>query len=591
MVINNDIKYALEYHDATKHSEASLMTSRHYLDFDNKPIPFKIYLELPSIDLPSSFPAPEVNAISCIAGRIDQTSYSARGGGAAAAATMKSSDDSAASARRISKLDVRHVAELLFFSAGITRVMRYPYGSYYMRAASATGALYPIELYVVCDDISSALKAGVYHFSPADFSLTEIRKGRRYKEYLAAMASSQDILNSPLTIIFTSLAWRNAWKYQARSYRHWFWDAGVIAANLLATSSAIGLPARVITGFVDDSVDDLLRLEDNKEASIAMVAVGVELPTDSNNISQQEQGQSAEQYTIEEQQPSPKIRPLSKRGEISYPEIWKLNEASKLRNKEEVSGWINNSHDDHYLSARKLEFRQGKSAKHVQNNILPRELQGDAKDSLDLKEAILWRGSSRRFARSPIRLSVLKSILYCSTRGVPMDIFDYGTSMTDIYFVANAVDSLNPGGYFYKRREGADPNGCFDKIKDIPYSRKVSAYLCLGQSLFGDASAVLFLMSDLHSVLHSLGNRGYRACQLEAGIMAGKIYLAAYAHKIGASGSTFFDDAVTEFFSPHASNKSTMIAVGLGVPAYKARQGKILPWRLSKEQLLTYDFA
>jgi hypothetical protein len=53
-------------------------------------------------------------------------------------------------------------------------------------------------------------------------------------------------------------------------------------------------------------------------------------------------------------------------------------------------------------------------------------------------------------------------------------------------------------------------------------------------------------------------NRGYKASQFEAGVIAGKIYLAAYAQKIDASGSTFFDDAV-EFFSPHAADKSTMI--------------------------------
>jgi hypothetical protein len=98
-------------------------------------------------------------------------------------------------------------------------------------------------------------------------------------------------------------------------------------------------------------------------------------------------------------------------------------------------------------------------------------------------------------------------------------------------------------------------------------------------------------MTDLQAVLRSLGNRGYRASQFEAGIIAGKIYLASYALGIGASGSTFFDDAVTEVFSPHASNKSTMIAVGVGVPPYKASPGKILSTRLSKKQLFTQDFT
>jgi hypothetical protein len=117
-------------------------------------------------------------------------------------------------------------------------------------------------------------------------------------------------------------------------------------------------------------------------------------------------------------------------------------------------------------------------------------------------------------------------------------------------------------------------------------SREIAGYLCLGQSLFSQASAVLFLMTDLHQVLNSLGNRGYRASQFEAGVIAGKIYLSAYAHGIGASGSTFFDDAVTEFFSPHADKKSTMIVVGIGKPAYKALTGKMLPVRLTRDQLL-----
>ena len=55
-----------------------------------------------------------------------------------------------------------------------------------------------------------------------------------------------------------------------------------------------------------------------------------------------------------------------------------------------------------------------------------------------------------------------------------------------------------------------------------------------------------------------------------------KFTYRAYAQQLGASGSTFFDDAVTEFFSPHAKDKSTMIVVGLGIPGYKARRGKVL---------------
>lgn len=582
MTVNNEIRYAIDYHEATKHSEASLMTSRHYLDFNNKPIPFKIYLELPSISLPISFPTPEVNALSCISGMINQRSHHDTNGLTTTTKTSRNSNNSSNSP----ELDAENLAEILFFSAGITREMKYPYGNYYMRAASATGALYPIELYVVCDDISSDLVAGVYHFSPADFSLTQIRKGT-YKRYLAAAANNHDIANSAITVVFTSFAWRNAWKYQARSYRHWFWDSGVIAANLLATTYAMRLPTRIITGFLDDNVNMLLCLEDQREAAIAMASIGAGSSKDTIAPSQQENEVDRISFLR-----IPKIRALSKRGEINYPEIWELNQASKLTSKQEIEGWISNAHRHHQLLSAASHRSQDRGTGSDNINITPNELEEGIKNSRSLKETILWRGSSRRFARSNISLTTLKTILYNSSRGVPMDIFRDGNSLLGIYFIANGVDDLTPGAYFYNRNGSVtSSNTSIEKIKEIASSRNISSYLCLGQSLFRDASVVFFLMTDLQAVLRSLGNRGYRASQFEAGIIAGKIYLAAYALGIGASGSTFFDDAVTEAFSPHASNKSTMIAVGVGVPAYKASPGKILSTKLSKAQLLTQDFT
>ena len=72
------------------------------------------------------------------------------------------------------------------------------------------------------------------------------------------------------------------------------------------------------------------------------------------------------------------------------------------------------------------------------------------------------------------------------------------------------------------------------------------------------------MMSELGEILERLGNRGYRAAQLEASITAGRLYLAAYAQKLAASGLTFYDDAVTHFFSPHAEGKNAMFLMALG---------------------------
>ena len=79
-----------------------------------------------------------------------------------------------------------------------------------------------------------------------------------------------------------------------------------------------------------------------------------------------------------------------------------------------------------------------------------------------------------------------------------------------------------------------------------------------------DACVDIFFLADLKLVLERYGNRGYRAVQLEAGAIGGRIYLAAYAQHLGATGLTFFDDDVINFFSPHAKDKSAIFLLAIG---------------------------
>jgi len=515
--LNQDTTYALNYHEATKHSEISIQTSAHYLDWATKPSQFKTYEDLASVALPRNFPRPETAPLSAISGQSLHT--------------------------REQNLGLAELAELLYFSAGLTRKYRFGSELHYMRAASATGALYPIELYVVAGD-TAGLEAGVYHFDPLGFQLSRIRAGD-YRPELAE-ASNDAIAAAPATIAFTSLAWKNAWKYEARSYRHWFWDGGVIAANLMAVSASMGLPARIVQGFVDQTLNELLGLQDGKEATILLSPLGLGTK------------RSTERSAKKIDPILPRVRALSNE-ETEYASIWETHRASFLRNTDEVERWSN------------LRLAPSPSAQTIYPVFRLAPSMTEATKSRGLGEVILQRGSTRRFARSAITFSQLSTVLRTSTGPILRDYLLDDDNLIDTYLIANAVEGLASGSYFY-----ASEHESLEQLKPGEF-RQMSAYLCLGQPLFGDASVVLFLLTRLRDVLGTLGNRGYRAAQFEGGIVAGKIYLSAYSLGLGASGSTFYDDAVTEFFSPHAKKKSAMITVGLGVPAYKARPGRVLP--------------
>ena len=130
--------------------------------------------------------------------------------------------------------------------------------------------------------------------------------------------------------------------------------------------------------------------------------------------------------------------------------------------------------------------------------------------------------------------------------------------LNDLYLIVNAVDGLAPGAYVYRCDRDAL------ELLETGDFRRAAGHLDLGQELAADASVNCYPLSDLGQVLNRFGNRGYRAAALEAAVIGGRIYLAAYELGLGATGLTFFDDDVTSFFSPHAAGKGVMFLTAVG---------------------------
>src|SRR5713226_9463328 len=296
---NRDTQATWKYHDGTKHSYWSIRNNPHFLDWANRPQPFKIYPKIEPLLLPRDVPHTGVAALSAIS-------------------------DAAPSSRTDSVPDLQDLARILYFSAGITKQRAHPGGEIYFRAAACTGALYEIELYVVTGDLAG-LDTGVYHFNPADVSLRLLRKGDFRGNLAQATAMEPAVARAPATIICTGIYWRNAWKYQERTYRHFGWDNGTLLANLLAVATALGLPAKVVCGFVDARVNGLLDVDTQREVAFSLVALGhvSSLPPQSPA--------GVSPLGLETVPPS--------RREVDYPLMREMHAASSLHSNEEVATW------------------------------------------------------------------------------------------------------------------------------------------------------------------------------------------------------------------------------------------------------------
>ncbi|HYV56138.1 MAG TPA: SagB family peptide dehydrogenase [Candidatus Nitrosopolaris sp.] len=515
---NGDGSAVRAFHDQTKHSPASLRANRHSLDWANQPLPFKIYDTLEPIALPRELPPIDVPALEAIA-RVE----------------------SATEAECIP--DLTTLTQLLYYSAGITRRITYPGGEIFYRAAACTGALYHVDLYVVCGDLP-ALAAGVYHFGPHDRSLRRLRAGDHRLTLVEATGEEPAVAAAPAILVCASTYWRNAWKYQARAYRHCFWDTGTLLANLLAIAAAREVPARVVAGFVDRAVERLLDLDPGREAAIALVSLG---------------------HTRSRPRPAPEEPPLGlhtvplSAREVAYPAMQAAHLATSLATPDQVRAWRGRTPQ---------AVLPPPPGSHFALTPLP----GASRPRDPIDRVILRRGSTREFGRVPIGASALSTALEQATRGVPADFLEPpGTSLNDIYVIVNAVEGLPAGAYVLQRERAA-----LGLLQEGDF-RRDAGYLGLGQGIPADASVDVFLLADLDRALARYGDRGYRAAALEAGIIGGRLYLAAYAQRVGASGLTFFDDDVTAFFSPHARGKSVLFLVALGISARRAARQKTTP--------------
>jgi SagB-type dehydrogenase family enzyme len=507
-VANENVEVARGYHERTKHSEERLRASPHHLDWENQPVPFKLYRDLETIPLPRQLEPGTVSAlgaISALVGQETEPTEQVPGLGA--------------------------LARVLYYSAGITKVKRSPGGDVYFRAAANTGALYHVDLYLACRDLPD-LPAGIYHFGAHDSTLRRLRVGDYRGAFIEAAGVEPSLAEAPVVVASASTYWRNAWKYRERAYRHAFWDGGTLHANLLAMATAQGLARKVVAGFADPDVEHLLGLDPAREGALALVPLG---------------------RTAEPPVPAPDARvlnletePLSAR-EIDYPAIRELHSASSLEHGEEVARW------------RGVALRRPEPDPLSELFPLRPLAEGDWPVE-PLESVILRRGSTRRFDVSrSLTFEELSTALAVATASIPADFTeDPESSLLDLYVIAHAVEGLPPGAYYLRRAERA-----LELLEQGEF-RAIAGRLGLFQELPAAAGANVYCLADLEPILARFGNRGYRAAQLEGGIVGGRLYLAAYALHFGATGLTFLDDEVTEFFSPHAEGKSVMFLTALG---------------------------
>lgn len=414
---------------------------------------------------------------------------------------------------------------LLLCSYGLTAQLQTIYGDpIYLRAAPSAGGLYPAEVYVISRG-TPWLPAGLYNYQVATHSIVHFWENTVWSQLQAACFNHPALKDNQIALVTTAVFYRSAWRYDDRAYRRVFLDTGHLLGNIELAAASNRYKAHFIGGFCDQEINDLLYLDDQVEAAIAVISL-----SDTNKIAN-----------------SKMIAPtaLPSATTTKYPEIADGELLNYLHQKTYIDTKPNKI--DAQLETKSLEDKYNFPFCSKISTVSPNTIDW-GEQLAELENTILQRRSTRNYTGEDLTLEELKSLLNFTYQ--PQDYIEQGLDGTPDYFsldlletfiAVSGVQDLESGCYYYAPQA--------QELRQIRFKnfRRELHYLCLGQELGRDAAAVVFHTADLTKAIAKYGDRAYRYLHMDAGHLGQRLNLAAIRLKLGVSGiGGFFDDRVNQ---------------------------------------------
>jgi SagB-type dehydrogenase family enzyme len=333
---------------------------------------------------------------------------------------------------------------------------------------------------------------------------------------------------APIVFVLTSVVWREVWKYGERAYRYCLHDIGHAWQALALSARALGCDTFAAGSFVDDEVDQLCRPNQDEWPMLMVSLHGESIP-----VREADTGKT----------------------------VWFGGQANLL-SKETIDQPLIDS--IHFATKQSSSGNSGTSfAEPAPTGSGEIELPPPASTNRSFGEVARRRRSALDFlgGMQSMSLAELSAILACTAQPLLADFA--GTRFIQLYLYVHRVEGLLPGVYrFWPERAELEQVQSGDQ-------RVAAAALSLGQDLAGNACVAFSMIGDLDRAAGTFGDRGYRYVHFEAGAIGQRLYLAAEALGLGATGiGAFYDDEVCRHLNltPKQGQVVYHFAIGYPVP-------------------------
>jgi SagB-type dehydrogenase family enzyme len=420
------------------------------------------------------------------------------------------------------------LSQLLFHSAAISASKMAPSNGqrYALRVNPSSGNLHPTEFHFLTHRLKQ-WPDGQYHYRPSSHMAEQRAIGD-----LELMVASEF---APIVFVLTSIAWREAWKYRNRAYRYCLHDMGHAWQSLALAARALGCDSYAIGQFPDDEVAQFCRLNEDEWPMLVVKLYGNPIP-----VSEPAAGQT----------------------------VWFGGRANRLSTERIRYPGIDSIH-----AATKLSFGHQSSRVSVAHEE-PSPLTGSGKIKLPSPASSTRAfGEISRTRRSALDfVGGMKSMSFAQLSTVlaasigPFDSDFASTRFVQLYLYVHRVEELRPGVYRYYPEHAQ-----LEQIRSGD-QRVAVAGLSLGQDLAGNACVAFSMIADLNHAVRSHGERGYRYVHFEAGAIGQRLYLAAEALGLRATGiGAFFDDQVSSYLNLASGQGQVVYHFAIGYPIFDPR--------------------
>ncbi len=547
---------AIHYHEQTKHHFFRYARSLGYLDWANQPNPFRRFGNASFFPLPLLKPdekptSPPYDAIYQ-QGQIPPQ-----------------------------PVTITTLSRFFELALGLTAWKQAGQSQWALRSNPSSGNLHPTEGYVVLPPIDGLHGGhGLYHYAPHDHGL-ELRA--EFPKEDAARLLGTFPVNACL-LAFTSIIWREAWKYGERAFRYCHHDVGHAIGSARIAAASLGWNLTLLDGTDEATLASLLGVNRDEDFAGA-----------------------------EREHPDCVAALWPAGGEATVP-LWLDPGSIKDLSQAQWHGQANRlSHDAPVIWEVIDEVAEATRKTSVERRSAMFSFRELAKTPAGTPTAGPEAGTIIRQRRSAVSLDGQTSITAATfyrmlvrvmpgtdrpqpDRSVPWDALPWDPAIHLLLFV-HRVEGLTPGVYVLVRdpgklsllKDALNPHlewvlapGCPD---DLPLywimegdAQKVAAQVSCHQDIAGDSAFSLGMLAEFEGRLRQ-GAWWYPRLFWESGLVGQVLYLEAEAAGVRATGiGCFFDDPVHEIVAIKDHRFQSLYHFTVGGPVEDHRLTTLPPY-------------